>query len=168
MRTRPFWWLFLAYVTGLYSWYGVQVHQIKFLVDGGFTSEQAAFALGLVGLSGIAGQISIGHLSDRIGRELAWTISAMGFVICYLLLLLLDHYPSTALMYLMAASQGLLGYGMASVYGAMPAELFQSRRYGPSSPWVQPWRTCSSTASLQGPWRRPLSRRIGPLSSGSR
>ncbi|MCZ6646211.1 MAG: MFS transporter [SAR324 cluster bacterium] len=131
MRTRPFWWLFLAYVTGLYAWYAVQVHQIKYLVEGGFSPEQAALALGFVGLSGIAGQISIGHLSDRIGREWAWSISAMGFVICYLLLLLLNHYPSSALMYLMAASQGLLGYGMASVYGAMPAELFQSRRYGP-------------------------------------
>ncbi len=33
-------------------------------------------------------------------------------------------------MYLMVASQGLLGYGLASVYGAIPAELFQGRGYG--------------------------------------
>lgn len=130
MRTAPFWWLFFAYVTGFYAWYAVQVHQTKYLVDSGFAVEQAAFALGFAGLSGVVGQISIGHLSDRVGREWAWMISAMGFVICYLLLLVMKQYPSQLLMYLMVASQGLLGYGMSSVYGAMPAELFQGKRYG--------------------------------------
>jgi MFS family permease len=30
----------------------------------------------------------------------------------------------------MVASQGLLGYGLASVFGAIPAEIFQGRHYG--------------------------------------
>jgi nitrate/nitrite transporter NarK len=32
-------------------------------------------------------------------------------------------------MYVMVAAQGLLGYGVASVFGAMPAELFAGRRF---------------------------------------
>ena len=30
----------------------------------------------------------------------------------------------------MVAAQGALGYGLASVYGAIPAEIFQGRHYG--------------------------------------
>lgn len=130
LRTTRFWWLSAAYFGGLFAWYSVQVHQTKFLIEAGFAPELAAYALGLVGLTGIVGQIAIGHLSDRIGREWAWTLSCLGFALCYLLLLAMTRYPSTPLMYLMVASQGLLGYGLASVYGAIPAELFQGRGYG--------------------------------------
>ena len=35
-----------------------------------------------------------------------------------------------AFLYLMVASQGVLGYGLASVFGAIPAELFQGKHYG--------------------------------------
>src|SRR5438445_180696 len=34
------------------------------------------------------------------------------------------------LLYLMVASQGMLGYGLTSVIGAIPAEIFQGRHYG--------------------------------------
>ncbi len=40
------------------------------------------------------------------------------------------RHPTPLLMYLMVAAQGVLGYGLASVYGAIPAELFQGRHYG--------------------------------------
>lgn len=130
MATSRFWWCFVAYFAGLYVWYAVQVHQTKYLIDIGFSAVTAAYALGLVGLGGIAGQIGIGWLSDRIGREMAWTVSAAGYVICYLSLLALGVVPSTVLMYVMVLSQGLLGYGVASIYGAIPAELFQGPRFG--------------------------------------
>ena len=34
------------------------------------------------------------------------------------------------LLYLMIAAQGVLGYGVTSVIGAIPAEIFQGRHYG--------------------------------------
>lgn len=129
MRTSRFWWLFAGYFAGLYVWYAVQVHQTRYLIDIGFSTSTAAYALGLVGLGGIAGQIGIGWLSDRVGREVAWTVSSAGFVICYLALLGLAAVPSPALMYVMVLSQGVLGYGVAALYGAIPAELFQGRRF---------------------------------------
>ncbi len=130
MKTARFWWLCMALFGGLVAWYTVQVHQTKYLIETGFTPEHAATALGLVGLTGIVGQTAIGHFSDRVGREWAWTLSLAGFVLCYLLLLAMRQHPSLALMYIMVASQGLLGYGLASVYGAVPAELFMGKRYG--------------------------------------
>ncbi len=130
MRTARFWWIILGYFCGLFAWYAVQVHQTKYLIEIGFSPTEAAWALGFVSLAGIPGQIGLGHLSDRIGREWVWTVGSLGFMVCYLALLLLAHAPTLALLSLMVASQGMLGYGLTSVIGAIPAEIFQGRHYG--------------------------------------
>src|SRR5882672_7216053 len=130
MRTTRFWWIALGYLCGLYSWYAVQVHQTKYLVEIGFSASQAAWALGLVSLVAVPGQIALGHLSDRIGREWVWTVGSLGFVLSYVALLLLRDRPTPTLLYLMVVSQGLLGYGLVSVIGAIPAEIFEGRHYG--------------------------------------
>ena len=130
LRTSRFWWVGIGYFGALFAWYAVQVHQTKYLVEVGFSARQAAWALGAVSLVGIPGQIALGHLSDRIGREIVWTISCLGFVLTYLLLLALAGTPSLPLLYLMVGVQGLLGYGMTSVVGAIPAEIFEGKHYG--------------------------------------
>ncbi|OLE37813.1 MAG: MFS transporter [Candidatus Rokubacteria bacterium 13_1_20CM_2_70_7] len=130
MRTARFWWIAVGYLCGLYAWYAVQVHQTKYLVEIGFSPTDAAWALGFVSLAGIPGQIALGHLSDRIGREWVWTVGSLGFALCYLALLLLRQAPTLTLLYFMVASQGMLGYGLTSVIGAIPAEIFQGQHYG--------------------------------------
>src|SRR6266550_3732757 len=87
LRTRRFWWLAAGYFCGLFSWYAVQVHQTKYLVEIGCEPSEAAWALGLVSLVAVPGQIALGYLSDRIGREWVWMIGNLGFVICYLALI---------------------------------------------------------------------------------
>ncbi|MEZ5810905.1 MAG: MFS transporter [Rhizobiaceae bacterium] len=128
LRTTRFWWLAGGYFFGLFIWYSVQVHQTRFLIDSGFGASEAAFALGLVGLTGVVGQIGIGAISDRVGREWAFSLAMTGFAICYAALIAMGRLPSPALMYLMVAAQGLLGYGLASLYGPIPAEIFAGRR----------------------------------------
>ncbi len=128
-KTSRFWWIFFSYFTALYAWYSVLVHQTVYLVETGFDTATAATALGLVGLFGIVGQIGIGALSDRIGREWAWTLSMLGYVVCYCVLLMLAITPSIFLLYLMVAMQGLLGFGIASIYGSISAEVFAGKRF---------------------------------------
>ncbi len=130
LRSAPLWWISGAYFCGLIAWYLVQVHQTKYLTEIGISPEAAAYALGFVPLTGIVGQVVLGHLSDRIGREWAYTISALGFAACYALLMLMRTYPSPLLMYLMVAAQGGLGYGLTSVFGAIPAEIFRGPAFG--------------------------------------
>ena len=96
----------------------------------GFSQTHAGWALGLVSLVGVPGQVALGHLSDRIGREWVWTVGSLGFVLCLLALLALRHAPTVPLLYVMVVSQGLLGYGLTSVIGAIPAEIFEGRHYG--------------------------------------
>jgi MFS family permease len=130
LRTARFWWIAVGYVGGMFAWYAVQVHQTTYLVEIGVSATRASWALGFVSLAGIPGQIALGHLSDRIGREWVWTIGSLGFVLCYLCLIGLRHGPTPALLFLMVASQGMLGYGLTSVIGAIPAEIFQGAHFG--------------------------------------
>ena len=130
MRTSRFWLLMISFIGGLYVWYAVQVHQTRYLIDTGFTRDVAALALGLVSLGGVLGQIWIGQFSDRMGREWAWTLSGIGFLLTYAALYLLRLWPEPWLMYAMVLVQGALGYGLASVFGSVPADLFSGRRYG--------------------------------------
>lgn len=130
LRTSRFWWVVIGYFGALYVWYAVQIHQTKYLVEIGFSRQDAAWALGFVSLAGIPGQIALGHLSDRVGREVVWAIGNLGFVVTYLTLLVLHDQPSLVLLYVMVAAQGVLGYGLTSVLGAIPAEIFEGRHYG--------------------------------------
>lgn len=130
LRTMRFWWLALGYFCGLFAWYLVQVHQTKYLVEVGFSATDAAWALGWVSLAGVPGQIALGQLSDRVGREIVWTIGSFGFLLTYAALLMLPAHPSMALLIFMVLVQGALGYGVTSVFGAIPAEIFEGRHYG--------------------------------------
>ena len=49
----------------------------------------------------------------------------------------------------MIAAQGLLGYGMASIYGAIPAELFPGRHYGVILGTLS---LASAAGAALGPW----------------
>jgi MFS family permease len=108
----------------------VQVHQTKFLLDIGFSSGVAVWALGIVSLLGIPGQILLGHLSDRVGREWIWATSSAGFAICFAALIALEFRPSLWLVYAMVFAQGALGYGLTSIMGAVVIEIFQGRHQG--------------------------------------
>jgi MFS family permease len=130
LSTARFWWIALGYFCGLYIWYAVQVHQTKFLLDIGFSPSVAVWALGVVSLLGIPGQILLGHVSDRVGREWVWAAGCAGFAICFAALIALRYQPSFVLIYVMVFAQGALGYGLTSIMGAVVLEIFQGKQYG--------------------------------------
>jgi MFS family permease len=130
VRTGRFWWLALAFFAGGWIWYSVQIHQTKYLVEIGFDPMLAAWSLGVVAMAGIPGQIVLGAMSDRIGREIVWSMSCAGYAVCYVALLLLAQTPSQPLLWIMVLSQGLLGYAIAAVMGPIVAEIFEGPRFG--------------------------------------
>lgn len=130
IRTGRFWWLAVSFFCGGYIWYAVQVHQTKYLVEIGFTPMEAAWSLGAVAMASIPGQIALGALSDRIGREIVWALSCAGFAVCYVALLLLAAQPSQPLLWVMVLSQGLLGYAFTAIMGPAVAEIFEGPHFG--------------------------------------
>ena len=130
ISTSRFWWIVIGYFCALIAWYAVQVHQTKYLIEIGFKPLTAAWALGFVSAVAIPGQIVLGALSDRIGREWVWAAGCAGFAICYAALIELEQFPSNALLYLMVVAQGFLGYALTSVMGPIVAEIFDGPHYG--------------------------------------
>ena len=78
-----------------------------------------------------------------------WTLGCLGFVLCYVLLLAMERFPSPTLLYLMVAGQGVLGYGLTSVFAAVPAEIFQGRHFGAI---VGMLTVASLLGGALGPW----------------
>jgi MFS family permease len=130
LRTARFWWIVIGYFCALVAWYAVQVHQTKYLTEIGYGPLVAAWALGAVSVIGIPGQIILGGLSDRIGREWIWTAGCTGFAFCYAALIAMEHAPSTALLYAMVFAQGFFGYALTSVMGPIVAEIFEGPHFG--------------------------------------
>jgi sugar phosphate permease len=130
LGTKRFWWIVIGYFCALFAWYAVQVHQTKYLTEVGFPPLEAAWALGAVSVAAIPGQIGLGALSDRIGREWIWSAGCLGFAICYVALILMEHQPSSFLLYVMVVSQGSIGYALTSVVGPIVVEIFEGPHYG--------------------------------------
>jgi MFS family permease len=130
IRTKRFWWIVIAYFCALFAWYAVQVHQTKYLMEVGFAPLQAAWALGAVSIAAVPGQIGLGALSDRIGREWIWSAGCAGFAVCYASLILMERQPSSILLYVLVVSQGSIGYALTSVMGPIVAEIFEGPHYG--------------------------------------
>ena len=61
----------------------------------------AAWALGLVSLVAIPGQITLGHLPDQIGREWIAAIGCAGFALYGLALIAIQRTPAAWLIYFM-------------------------------------------------------------------
>ncbi len=130
LRTARFWWIALGFVCALFAWYAVQVHQTKYLIEVGFSPIVAAWALGIVSVVGIPGQIGLGALSDRIGRGMDLDGGLRG--LCHLLRLP-DRAGGRAVAgaaWLMVIAQGSLGYALTSVMGLIVAEIFEGPHYG--------------------------------------
>ena len=157
IRTARFWWIALGYFGMLFTWYAVQVHQTKYLQDIGFSAATAGWALGLVSLVGVPGQIAAGALSDRIGREPVWVLGCAGFVLTYLLLIALGSWPSPVLLALMILAQGLVGYSTTSVLSPITAEIFEGRHFGAIFGMLM---VCAITGGAAGPFVLGLLRDI--------
>ncbi len=133
-RTARYWWLSLMMFGALFVWYATLAHQTQFLIELDYSPAFGAFALGLAPLFGVAGQVAVGALSDRIGREWAWSVATLGFFVSSALFVVMTRAPEgwpwmTTAVFAAIIAQGLLGHGLAAVFGAAIAEIFQGRQF---------------------------------------
>ena len=110
--------------------YIILVHSINFLVSKGTDGMLAAVLLALVGAISSVFRILWGLLSDRIGRELAYsfgcTIACLG-IVC---LLLRDWLGMAAFAYGFSVFFGIGWGATAPAVMAASADIFDSRQYG--------------------------------------
>jgi MFS family permease len=126
IRTYRFWALFSAFFFGNFTTI-VLVHQVAFLVDVGYSKLFAASIFGLIGAITSASAVLFGAVSDRISREMSYTIQTFCAIVAIILLLLIQDASKPWLLYLYAT---LFGLGSRRTLPAMAADMFQGGHFG--------------------------------------
>ncbi len=128
LKTYQFWFTFLTILFFSMSLNLVLAHQPIYSQDIGFSAMFGASIFGLAGVTLIIGQLC-GFISDRIGREVTYTLGTSGTIIAtFALMLATSSQPW--LLYLYAISWGIsLGMAGASVFSSL-ADLFAGKHYG--------------------------------------
>jgi len=129
MGTRSFWMLAIAFFCMPMINFSLILHQMAHVVDKGFEPFYAAWVLGLIGVINGAGVILFGGISDRIGREIAWTLSSISLGGGIIALSWLDQTRGWSLwLYVLLSGLGL-GAG-ATLFPPMLADLFRGPGFG--------------------------------------
>ena len=106
--TRAFWWMTLVNFAAGFTTNTLVVHQAAHVVDAGYTPTLAASIVGFVGLLRSVGGVLCSHFSDRVGREIAYTLGASSTFAAVLLFLLIGD---TSAPWMLCAFVILFGLG---------------------------------------------------------
>jgi MFS family permease len=128
--TKPFWLLTLSFFLGSFIIQSVFTHQVAFFVDRGLEGLLASYIVGIVGIVSLGGKILWSTLSDKIGREITYTMGNICLILGMLWLILFSLLPSSSLPYLYAIFFGM-GYAVqAALPPLITADFFEGQGYG--------------------------------------
>ena len=130
MKTGRFWSVILFPSLIVFGIYIVIVHHVRYLVDLG-VDKMWAVAL-FAGMGAISGGFRFfwGWLSDRIGREIAYTLGGICFSLGILGLLLFQYIPSFYLLYLFAFFFGAGWGSTAPMFMSISGDLYKGKNFG--------------------------------------
>jgi MFS family permease len=130
LSTGRFWALISFTFFSIICIYIIVVHSVRFLVDQGVAKMTAAFVLALVGAISSIFRIFWGWLSDRIGREITYTMGIACGCVGVGSLLLFEAYKSYLFVYSFFIFYGV-GWGVtAPMMMAVAADLFKGKIFG--------------------------------------
>lgn len=75
LKTWSFWVFFAIFFVTAVSIYGVSLQSVAYLVSGGMSEQEAAFAFGTAGMLSFFGMTGTGILADRFGHRIVATAS---------------------------------------------------------------------------------------------
>lgn len=130
VRTVNFWALMIFPMFIMIGIYIVLTHFVGFLVTQGVSGMAAASAFGLIGLTSSFFRIVWGLASDRIGRELSFSLGMVFFCISFYCLFRFQHGGGPWLVYLFVFLFGLGWGSTAPVFMASAADLFHGPAIG--------------------------------------
>lgn len=129
-RSGRFWALIIFPFLAVIGIYIILVHNVKFLVDQGVDKMTAALIFAMVGVISSVFRVFWGWPSDRIGRELTYTMG----IICACLgagcLLLFEASGFRQLTYTFSILLGIGWTATAPMFMAAAADLFKGKIFG--------------------------------------
>jgi len=129
-HTKPFRILGVCFFFTGFITQSVLTHQVAFFVDQGLQALFASTIAGLVGMVSIVGKVFWGTLSDKRGRELAFTLVAACAICGVLLLIAFTSLSSAKIPYFYALFFGMGYAGLAALLPIMTADFFAGSAYG--------------------------------------
>jgi len=130
VKTTRCWLLAAVKLLGGIATQMIFVHQVVYLVDGGYDRMLAASLVGLIGLLSVAAKVLWGWAADNIGREMTYTLGCLAMMLAVGLLGLAKVMPFPGMLYLYAVVFAL-GYGVsAPVWPIVTSDLFAGRHFG--------------------------------------
>ena len=150
LRSPRFWRAAFAFFTGACLAQILLIHQFAFLVDHGIPKAEGSLISGVIGVASIAGQLFWGRLSDRIGRESAYSLAAVANLLAIAALAALGWWNAALWLALGFAVCVGFGYGAnAPLYPATARDLFS----GPAFPSIFGFLSLSgSVGAALGAW----------------
>ena len=130
IATKPFWLLSISLFCGNFATQSIFTHQVAFFVDRGLEALFASYFVGIVGIVSIGSKILWGVLSDKIGREVTYTIGMVCSISGIIFLVVFNIFPCSSLLYFYAFFFGM-GYAVtAALPPLITADFFEGKAYG--------------------------------------
>jgi len=130
MRTTNFWALMVFPMLAMIGIYTVSVHFVGFLVVQGMDKMVAASAFALIGIISTAFRIIWGSVSDRIGREKAYSVGMFFFCVSFYCLFHFEQTGAVWLVYLFVFLAAMGWGATAPMFMAAAADLFHGPAIG--------------------------------------
>jgi MFS family permease len=125
--TLSFWMFLFGFAVVLLTMTVPFVHIAGFARDIGLPDVTGAIMVSIIGLFSLAGSVSFGALSDRIGRKSAFMLALVSQIAAFSLF---RGAESAAALSVGAAAFGLFYGGFASLFPALVADLFGPKNAG--------------------------------------
>ncbi len=119
--TLSFWVFLVAFAVGMLTTTVPFVHIAGFAQDIGLSDIAGAMTFSIMGLFALIGSVSLGTVSDRIGRKAMMVFALASQVVAYVLFL---NAESVTTLYVGAAAFGFFYGGIATLFPALVGDLF--------------------------------------------
>ena len=130
LRVRSIWMLVVTRILGCIGNQMIRLHLIAFFLLAGYSPLQSGSVIGIAGFLNIVGRPITGAMSDKLGRELGYTITMGLYILSILLVLLFGDegrlWPLILYIVLAGLSEGVSGL----VVGAKATDIIPSSTLG--------------------------------------
>jgi MFS family permease len=130
MKTARFWSFLLFPSLTVFGVYIIIVHHVKYLIDLGVDRIWAASLFAAVGALSAGFRFFWGWFSDRVGREVTYTLGGICFSTGILFLILFQTFPFNFFLYLFALLFGAGWGSTAPMFMSIAGDLYKGRNFG--------------------------------------
>lgn len=128
--TRQFWLLGGSFFLASLTTHSILTHHVAFFIDQGLTALFASYIAGMIGIVSIGAKIFWGILSDKIGREITYTIGIACSICGMIFLIAFTGFNYSYIPYFYAISFSL-GYAVVTALPPLiAADFFEGKAYG--------------------------------------